>query len=322
MLPCLDAAGARSVVEVGAFAGDLTRLLVDWADARRRARDGRRPLAAGPACLALDRERPELELIRATSLEALPAIALPDAVIIDGDHNYYTVSEELRIIGERAPGAELPLLLFHDVCWPHGAPRRLLRRPSRSPRSYRQPIAGDAGGICPGRPRAAPRRPALPAFGAPRGRPAQRRADRGRGLRRRPRGRRGSSWCRCSSASAWSGTRDAPWSDAARAGSSTRWDRNPVLERLEANRVHHLAQAHRPRALARAERQRASGGGAPPPAGLERVRGRRAAVAAARPRGRRHRAVGVSKDEIRRALDGLAARCGARQRFEPRAAAR
>ena len=31
MLPCLDAVGARSVVEVGAFAGDLTRVLVDWA---------------------------------------------------------------------------------------------------------------------------------------------------------------------------------------------------------------------------------------------------------------------------------------------------
>jgi len=28
MLPCLDAAGVRSVVEVGAFAGDLTRVLV------------------------------------------------------------------------------------------------------------------------------------------------------------------------------------------------------------------------------------------------------------------------------------------------------
>ena len=41
-------------------------------------------------------------------------------MIIDGDHNYFTVSEELRLIGERAPGAELPLLLFHDVCWPHG----------------------------------------------------------------------------------------------------------------------------------------------------------------------------------------------------------
>ena len=40
-------------------------------------------------------------------------------VVIDGDHNYWTVSEELRLLSERAPGAELPLLLFHDVCWPH-----------------------------------------------------------------------------------------------------------------------------------------------------------------------------------------------------------
>ena len=42
MLPCLDAAGARSVVEVGAFAGDLTRVLVDWAS--RPARGSRRSI--------------------------------------------------------------------------------------------------------------------------------------------------------------------------------------------------------------------------------------------------------------------------------------
>ena len=38
MLPCLDAAGVRSIVEVGAFAGDLTQVLVEWARDRRRAR--------------------------------------------------------------------------------------------------------------------------------------------------------------------------------------------------------------------------------------------------------------------------------------------
>ena len=38
MLPCLDAAGARSVVEVGAFAGDLTRVLVALGGGRGRAR--------------------------------------------------------------------------------------------------------------------------------------------------------------------------------------------------------------------------------------------------------------------------------------------
>ena len=38
MLPCLDAAGVRSIVEVGAFAGDLTQVLVELGRRRRRAR--------------------------------------------------------------------------------------------------------------------------------------------------------------------------------------------------------------------------------------------------------------------------------------------
>ena len=46
---------------------------------------------------------PELELVEATSHEALARAPDADAIIIDGDHNYYTLSEELRLIGERAP---------------------------------------------------------------------------------------------------------------------------------------------------------------------------------------------------------------------------
>ena len=134
MLPCLDAAGARSVVEVGAYAGDLTGVLVDWA-----AGAGARVVAIDPSpqerLVALAEERAELELVRETSLAALPRLAPADAVVIDGDHNHYTVSEELRLIAEAA-GAELPLLLFHDVGWPHAPPRRLLRAradPGRAP---------------------------------------------------------------------------------------------------------------------------------------------------------------------------------------------
>ena len=56
MLPCLDATGAQLVVEIGAFAGDLTRLLADWA-----AGSGARVLAIDPSpqdqLVALERER-------------------------------------------------------------------------------------------------------------------------------------------------------------------------------------------------------------------------------------------------------------------------
>src|SRR3954451_20513134 len=150
MLPCLDAAGATSVVEVGAFAGDLTRVLVDWA-----ARAGARVAAVDPfpqpGLERLADERPELDLIRRASLEALPKIDLPEAVVVDGDHNWWTVSEELRIIGERAPGPELPLLLFHDVCWPH-ARRDDYYEPDGVPAEYRHEMADGNGGIFPGEP--------------------------------------------------------------------------------------------------------------------------------------------------------------------------
>ena len=99
---CLDAAGARSVAEVGAFHGKSTRELLDWARARRRAGAGDRP-DPEPALRELADERPELELIERTSHEALGELDV-DAVILDGDHNYYTLSEELRLISERDAG--------------------------------------------------------------------------------------------------------------------------------------------------------------------------------------------------------------------------
>ena len=67
--------------------------------------------------------------------------------MIDGDHNYYTVSEELRLIAERAGNEQMPLLLFHDVSWPHGR-RDDYFDPSQIPEDMRQPIA-EGGGLFP-----------------------------------------------------------------------------------------------------------------------------------------------------------------------------
>src|SRR5207302_6998016 len=96
MIACLDAAKAASVVEIGAYAGDLTRFLLDWA-----SQSGARVWAIDPSpqdeLVRLSRERSELELIEATSHEALPELPRAEAYVIDGDHNYYTVSEELRL---------------------------------------------------------------------------------------------------------------------------------------------------------------------------------------------------------------------------------
>ena len=136
MFPVLEAAGVRSLAEIGAYAGVLTAALLEWAEPA-----GARVIAVDPSpqaeLLALAREREQLQLEQATSVEAIPAMDLPDAFIIDGDHNYFTVSEELRLIADRvaATSAAMPLLLFHDVCWPH-ARRDTYYAPDRIPEDY------------------------------------------------------------------------------------------------------------------------------------------------------------------------------------------
>jgi hypothetical protein len=299
IVPCLDAAGARSVVEVGAYAGDLTRVLSDWAAGR-----GARVWAIDPSpqdeLVRLAEERDELELVRETSLQALPHVPLPDVVVIDGDHNWYTVTQELRLVAERAGDGPLPLLLFHDVCWPHGR-RDDYFAAEQIPEEHRQPIA-EGGGLFPGvtgiRPGGLPYRGAAAEEGGPQNGVLTAVEDfvAGRddlqlavvplffGL--------GAVW-----------HRDAPWAQAM-ADTFAPWDRNPLLERLEANRVLHLAVAHVQFVEASRCQERAAKRGAL----LQRMLESSAFGVAERLSRLRHRAgiaqgqTVVSKEEIRRAL--------------------
>jgi hypothetical protein len=290
-LACLDAAGVRSVAEVGAYAGDFTRVLVDWA-ARSGARVSAIDPAPQPALVALAEARPELDLVRATSLEALRDVPLPDAVVIDGDHNYYTVAAELRLIGERGP---LPLILFHDVAWPHGR-RDDYFDPESIPEAARHPLAG-AQGLYPGDPGVRPGGLPYPRSAATEGGPGN-----------------GVLTAIEDFVAARDGVRlvvvpiffglgvlwplDAPWSDAV-ASILDPWDRNPLLERLEENRIFQIAQAFA--ATSQLESQVAM---------LRRIEGSSAFAVAERLSRLRVRlgiasaASALSKQEIRRVLSG------------------
>lgn len=240
ILACLDAVAARSVAEVGAYAGDLTRVLADWATG-----SGARVLAIDPVpqegLVALADEHPGVSLVRETSLEALPKIPMTQVIAIDGDHNYYTVRKELELIGERAPGAELPLLLFHDVCWPHGR-RDDYFDADQIPAGERHPTAGEAGGISPGD-------PGLRPDGLPYPRSAAREGGERNGVLTaiedfvadRDRVRLVVIPAFFGFGAVWHV--DKPWAPEV-ARMLDPFDRNPLLERLEANRVDHLARGY------------------------------------------------------------------------------
>jgi hypothetical protein len=237
LLACLDARGARTVLEIGAYEGDLTADLLDWAAKSGAHIGGMDPLPP-PKLRELAAARPELELIEETSHDHLAKLdSLPDAIVIDGDHNYFTLSEELRLIAEKAGNGEMPLLFFHDVLWPHQR-RDTYYAPERIPEEHRPKPIGHNVGLAPGN-------PGVSEWGLPFVWAATEEGGPGNGtmtaiedfLADQP-------GLRLVVVPAFFGFGiifpvDAPWANdvAAIVGP---FDRNPVLERLESNRVEHL----------------------------------------------------------------------------------
>jgi len=240
LFPCLDAVRPRLLIEIGAYAGDTTRLLLDWA-AREPA--PARVISIDPAphedLEALAADRPQLELDRRRSLEALAELPSADAVIIDGEHNYYTVSAELRLIEQRAGEGALPLLVCHDVGWPH-ARRDAYYSLESIPAEHRQPASAgvylhpdDAGYHDGGLSMVSQSQ--AEQEGGPRNGVLTAVEDflHGRG------------GLRFALVPAFFGlgviwSRDAPYAPELER-ILTPWDRNPIVARLEANRVLHLA---------------------------------------------------------------------------------
>ena len=144
ILPLLEIADCRRVVEVGGEAGGTTKLLLDYA----RAREGSLvtlDVAPQDGLRNLFREATHGTLVEKPSLQALPEIDLADAYLLDGDHNYYTVLHELAIIFGRSQEAGAhPLVLLHDVGWPW-AYRDLYYNPEAIPLEWRQPYCYELG---------------------------------------------------------------------------------------------------------------------------------------------------------------------------------
>lgn len=236
---CLEAIDAKTVLEIGSFKGELTVELLEWAETRGVKIAGVDPLPPDEL-EALAASRPELELLRVVGAEVLRERDFDDAIIIDGDHNYFTLTQELNKIAGMSGDGPLPFLLFHDVCWPHER-RDTYYAPERIPESERQPLGHDCT-ISPGNPGLSdgglPYEWAADHEGGPKNGVLTAiedfMADRdglqlavvpvffGMGL-------------------LWETS--APWADEV-ARLIAPFDRNPVMIRAEANRVAHLVRGH------------------------------------------------------------------------------
>jgi hypothetical protein len=139
--PAIRASGARRIVEIGALRGENTALMLDDlpVDAELHVID---PVPAFDPEEHKARFGGRYVFHQALSLDVLGSIGAFDAALIDGDHNWYTVYNELRALRDTSQeaGVPLPLCFLHDVGWPYGR-RDLYYAPQTIPKDFRQPHA-------------------------------------------------------------------------------------------------------------------------------------------------------------------------------------
>ncbi|MCA9370694.1 MAG: glycosyltransferase [Candidatus Peregrinibacteria bacterium] len=126
------------VVEIGCETGKCTRKLLEYLAPRNGVLH-----AIDPApILNIAQWRQEwgsaFVLHPQRSLDVLANSTNAQMVCIDGDHNWYTVFHELKIL-ERTCSTCFPLVVLHDTSWPY-ARRDMYYNPAQIPPEYVQPF--------------------------------------------------------------------------------------------------------------------------------------------------------------------------------------
>jgi hypothetical protein len=140
--PLAEAIDAKSILEIGSEFGTSTQVLLNYL-----RKTGGHLYAIDPYpdfdVAQFEREYEGLLTFhQQASLHALRQIPMVDLALVDGDHNWYTVYHELKLL-EESHGADplkLPLTAIHDTGWPYGR-RDLYYRPEAVPEEYRHPWA-------------------------------------------------------------------------------------------------------------------------------------------------------------------------------------
>lgn len=139
--PAFQILKPSTIVEIGVDAGKQTELVLAYCKmhgARLHAID---PSPTVDAQTWATEHTNHLISHRDISLNVLGGIQDIDAVLIDGDHNWYTVLHELLLLEKQAiRGGRFPVVFLHDTGWPY-ARRDLYYAPERIPDAYRKAYA-------------------------------------------------------------------------------------------------------------------------------------------------------------------------------------
>ena len=149
LLQILEAGKPKCLVEIGVDTGLLTEKLVAYASGSGAIVHAIDPDPQIDLPRWQERHGQTLVFHRVRSLDVLGDLCDADAVFIDGDHNWFTVYHELKLLEETNAEHEgrPPLVAMHDIDWPYGR-RDMYYDPTAIPEQFRQPYR--RAGMSPG----------------------------------------------------------------------------------------------------------------------------------------------------------------------------
>jgi len=136
--PIITAAESRTILEIGAEYGTSTKVLLNYAKQVNGHLHCIDPVPGFDARQFQEENKEFLSFYEDLSLNVLSDIRDIDLAMVDGDHNWYTVYNELKLI-EQAHGHDpvrQPLVFVHDIGFPYGR-RDLYYDPSTIPEEFR-----------------------------------------------------------------------------------------------------------------------------------------------------------------------------------------
>lgn len=148
MLPIIRGLKVNYIVEIGSDTGINTQNILEYCRDNNAHMTAIDPLPQFDINEFKSEYGDKFEIFTELSLDRLPLLKNYDVILLDGDHNWYTVYHELKLIENT--NKKFPLVFLHDVGWPYGR-RDLYYDPDNLPHEFRQPYA--KMGIYPGEPK-------------------------------------------------------------------------------------------------------------------------------------------------------------------------
>jgi predicted O-methyltransferase YrrM len=137
--PHISSRNYKRVAEIGSSTGAASEKLLELTNVN---------IAIIDPCIDVDlenkfRAETRVRVLKGFSHDILPTLKEKlDCILIDGDHNWYTVFTELQIIHDKdllSPGGTI---FFHDIGWPYGR-RDMYYSPGKIPQEYLNPYSRD-----------------------------------------------------------------------------------------------------------------------------------------------------------------------------------